>query len=226
MRPVIVVVLLAFASSGCYFLNPRGAKKTPRPTLVDGGEIELEADEGTIWRSCSEREIERGVCHYRGGEWKRKHAYVDVSFKYAGKPITRGEARALVDENYDAKWATLERKKSACNLSLIPTAIGVLGYMAVIGLSSDRAKQELGGNYNTAMTIAIGAGLGGSLASIPLGGYSCRTANRMANQLGAWNAKQTERRFYRGDADDERAAQEVGKIVEEFNRKVRRGATK
>jgi hypothetical protein len=226
MRPVIVFVVLAVASSGCYFLNPRGAKKTPRPTLVDGGEIELEADEGSTWLTCSDREIERGVCHYRGGTWKRKHAYVDVSFKYAGKPITRGEARALTDEHYDEKWATLERKKSACNLSLIPTAVGVLGYMAVIALSSERARKEFGEDNNTPMTIAVGVALGGSLASIPLGGYSCRTANRMAHQLGAWSAKQTDRRFYRGDADDERAAQETAKIVEEFNRNVRRGATK
>jgi hypothetical protein len=218
MRTVIAVLVLC---SGCYYLNPHSARRSQRPEIVDGATLDLQAEEGASWLSCTEREIEKDLCQRRGGDWKRRRTYVDVTFSYNGKPLTRGEARALVDDNYDEKWRALESKRGTCKWSILPTAIAVLGYIAIPIVLSEKAKQKFGEDNNTPFYIAAGVGIGGAVASYPMGGYACRQARRIANDLGVWTAKQKSRRFWRHDPADVQTAKELGKVVEDFNRKMR-----
>jgi hypothetical protein len=219
--PTVIALVLAVASSGCYFLSPHGARRSPRPQIVDGATLDLQVEDGASWVTCTEREIERDSCHYRGGKWKRRQTYVDVTFSYDGKPLTRGEARALVDDKYDEKWRALESKRSTCRWSLVPSAIAMLGYIAIPIVLSDRAKQKFGEDNMTPFYVAAGVGIGGALASYPMGGYACRQARRIGNDLGVWTASQRRRRFYREDSSDVRASKELARIVEEFNGKMR-----
>lgn len=184
------VLSLVFLS-GCYLFSMPPDKRTPiKP--VPGATVTFESEHKVTTESCSDS---RSSCDYtkrgrRANEGIRTERFQLYTATYDGKEITEAELEDLVDPKWNDNWKKIESERSTCKLSLIPTVIGFAGLMAAGGVvlyahysGGYNSVSDYPSGYKTAVFATSGVALGGALLSIPIGGFSCMRANKLAAQM-------------------------------------------
>lgn len=209
-----VALLVCLLSSGCYFFFPF-KMPPPRKTdlVVPGEQIRLKTREVKLYvASCSEDMARRGRCGIRDGKLMRWDPQDYTTLKYGGRDLTYAEFRDLADPEFADERARFKKLNRACNLSLVPSAISVVGIAAAVlyplvasGQLTDTEKWyfRIGGGA----TAVVFGGL-----SYPLGGYACGQANYAVKKGHEWDEDD-----FAGDGE------ELQKIVDDFNARVMNG---
>ena len=165
---------------GCYFMYPHDLER--KPPLKGGSQIELVDIPKTYYTHDCERRSE--ACVWHDGQLSRPHAYIRTKAIYAGKPISRGEISTLVEPARQQKaYAAMEKDKSTCSLSLVPSVVFAAGALADLagGAVMGASKSDVGPYLliGGAAAMVVGAAL-----SYPIGGYACTRAKDTAYSVG------------------------------------------
>lgn len=174
----LAATLIALAGSGCYFWYP-SERKAAVPKAPAGSELVVDVVDKTLWSTCSD--TKREGCEFKDGAWQRSRVRSEITTSYGGRRLTVGEVRALVaPDQYAAAYRAVEADRGPCRLSLIPSALSLVGALVLTGavIATNFASES------KVEQLAIGGGVGMvgfGLVSYPLGGFACMRAGRTAD---------------------------------------------
>jgi len=184
--------------SACYFQYPHDLKRSPPLKGGADARIEIHDEDGVHYLDCEKGHTD--ACIWHKGRLVLPWHYTTTNATYDGKPVTRGEISTLVEpDRQAAKYAEMEKYKSTCSLSLVPSVIFAAGALADLGgfaatqlTSSDAATYVLIGG---AIAMVAGAAL-----SYPIGGYACNAGRDTAQRNGISDDNATVWVTYEDDA--------------------------
>ncbi len=203
--------------SGCYFQYPHDLKRGKPLHGNASASIELH-DEDHVWYS-HDCDRHSQSCVWRKGELVRPRPYTTTTATYDGKSVTRGQISTLVEpDRQAAKYADMERHRSTCSLSLVPSAVFMVGSLAALG---GAAASSRSGSSDIATYVWIGGAIAmvaGAVLSYPIGGFACNAGLASAQRSGISHDNETR---WSTAADDQGAIareQEIRTAVATFNR--------
>lgn len=211
-----MALVIVCCTSGCYWDYPK--IPTARPKVIEGERVEMDAERHSYSKKCNPRDADCGLS--KSGEWQKRASYTTVVAKYHGQPLTQFELRSLVDPKFEEKIAHIRSRKGLCNLSLVPSVIGIIGMgVAIYGLD---AKDRFGEDGARTIQLAgAAAGIGGALGSWALGGFACTKAKEEYAAL--FPGTTPDERSLDRDRDNAAYLEEMAKLTESFNQRFQNG---
>ena len=171
MSKFVLLLVWVVVSSGCYFFYPRVPKQ--RIAKVEGARTEVSTNRETLDFSCTPGDSR--CTTNASGDTREYVGITAVRTYYNGKQASQFDIQSIVDPQFEAKIAAIEGKKMLCNLSIVPSAVAIVG----LGMLAYAAfKPEAFDDVQRFRLISLGVMGGGALASLPLGGFACWQAKR------------------------------------------------